>query len=205
MKAKRSIIAPPEVNRRAQRNRLFLYMTLGFVVVILVAVVAFYSRVPKTASSAPIQSNIKVGDTAPDFSVATTQGTFNLKQTLGAGKPVFLEVFATWCPHCQHEVTIIDGLYQKFDNQLAFVAVSGSPYGIDGSTPESQADVIKFQQDFDVKYPIAYDPSLDVAGKYLQGGYPTLVLIDKSGKVAYITSGETPQNTLTTQIDKIIK
>lgn len=205
MKAKRSIIAPPEVNRRAQRNRLILYITLALVVVIVVAVVAFYSRVPKTASVAPIQSNIKVGDAAPDFAVATTQGPFDLKQTLAAGKPVFLEVFATWCPHCQHEVTVIDDLYQKFNGRLAFVAVSGSPYGIDESTPETQADVIKFQQDFDVKYPIAYDPGLDVAGKYLQGGYPTLVLINKGGKVAYISSGETPANVLTTQINKLIR
>jgi len=205
MKAKRSIIAKPEVNRRAQRNRLILFITLGLIVVIAIAVVAFYSRVPKTASVAPIQSTIKVGDVAPDFSVATTQGPFNLKQTLAAGKPVFLEVFATWCPHCQHEVTVIDNLYGKFNSRLAFVAVSGSPYGIDESTPESQADVIRFQQDFDVKYPIAYDPALDVAAKYLQGGYPTLVLIDKSGKVSYIASGETPQNNLTSAIDKVIK
>lgn len=204
-KPKRSIIAPAEVNRRAQRNRLIVYITVGLVVAILVAVVAFYSRVPKSASNAPIQSNIKVGDAAPEFNVATTAGPFDLKNSLAAGKPVFLEVFATWCPHCQHEVTVLNQLYQKYENRVDFVAVSGNPYGMDGSTPESQADVIKFQQEFEAKYPIAYDPTMDVAGKYLSNGYPTLVVINKAGKVSFLTSGETPQNTLTSAINKALQ
>jgi thiol-disulfide isomerase/thioredoxin len=194
-KPKRSIIAPAEVNRRAQRNRLIISITLGLVVAIVIAVVAFYSRIPKSASNAPIQSNIKVGDVAPEFNVATTAGPFDLKSTLAAGKPVLLEVFATWCPHCQHETTVLNHL----------VAVSGNPYGMDGSTPESQADVIHFQQEFDVTYPIAYDPTLDVAGKYLSNGYPTLVVIDKAGKVSYVTSGETPEKNLASEINKALQ
>lgn len=205
MKQKRAIIAPPEVNRRAQRNRTILYITLGLLVVILVAVVAFYSRVPKTASTAPMQSSIKVGDRAPEFSAATTNGPFDLEQTLAAGKPVFLEVFATWCPHCQHEVPVIDSLYKRFGSKIAFVGVSGSPYGMDGSSPESQNDVITFQQQLGVTYPIAYDPTLDVAGKYLQGGFPTIVIIERTGKVAYLNSGEISGTDLTKQLDKALQ
>ncbi|MGH7684999.1 MAG: TlpA family protein disulfide reductase, partial [Vulcanimicrobiaceae bacterium] len=186
-------------------NRLILYITLGLVVAIVVAVVAFYSRVPKSASTAPTQSNIKVGDVAPEFNVATTAGPFDLKNALAAGKPVFLEVFATWCPHCQHEVTVLNQLYQKYGGRVEFVAVSGNPYGMDGSTAESQADVIHFQQEFGAKYQIAFDPTMDVAGKYLSSGYPTLIVIDKAGKVSYLTSGETPQNNIATAINKALQ
>jgi cytochrome c biogenesis protein CcmG, thiol:disulfide interchange protein DsbE len=204
MKTKRSIIAPPEVNRRAQRNRTILYITLALVVLIIVAVVAFYSRVPKTASVAPTQSNIKVGDVAPQFDVATTNGPFDLKQAQAAGKPVFLEVFATWCPHCQHEVPVIGQLYKQYGSRMDFLGVSGSPYGMDGSSPESQNDVINFQQSFHVEYPIAYDPTMGVATKYLLGGYPTIVIIDKSGKVSYLNSGEIDAKDLSKQIQKAI-
>jgi cytochrome c biogenesis protein CcmG, thiol:disulfide interchange protein DsbE len=202
---KRTIIAPAEVNRRAQRNRTILYLTLGIVVVIIVVVVALYSRVPQSATTAPIESGIKVGQTAPDFSVATTDGPFDLKTAESAGKPVFLEVFATWCPHCQHEVTTIDGLYKKFGGQVDFVGVSGSPQGMDGSSPSSQLDVINFQKMFGVQYPIAYDPTMGVAGKYMLDGYPSLILIDKSGKVAFLASGEVSGKDLTTQINKVLK
>ena len=205
MKSKRAIIAPAETNRRAQRNRIILFTTLGLAIAIVIAVVAFYSRVPKTASTAPLQSDIKVGDVAPEFAVATTSGPFDLKQVQAGGKPVFLEVFATWCPHCQHEVPTIDNLYKQFGSKIAFVGVSGSPYGMDGSTPESQNDVIQFQQQLGVTYPIAYDPALDVAGKYLSGGYPTIAIIDKSGKVTYLGSGELSPADLTKQINKVIQ
>jgi thiol-disulfide isomerase/thioredoxin len=203
-KPKRSIIAPPEVNRRAQRNRMLVYITLALVAAILIVVVAIYSRVPKTASVAPVQSNIKVGDMAPQFTIATTDGPFDLKQALGQGKPVFLEVFATWCPHCQREAAVIDKLYKQYGRKMDFVGVSGSPYGMDGSTPETQADVVRFKQDFNVDYPIAFDPTLGVANKYLQGGYPTLVIIDKTGKVGYLNSGEIAASELSSQIKKAI-
>lgn len=204
MKSKRAIIAPPEVNRRAQRNRTILYITLALIILIIIAVVAFYSRVPKNASVAPTQSNIKVGDVAPEFNVSTTAGPFDLKQVQAGGKPVFLEVFATWCPHCQHEVPVISGLYKKYGSNIAFVGVSGSPYGMDGSSTETQADVVKFQQDFNVQYPIAFDPTMSVASKYLLGGYPTIVIIDKNGKVAYLNSGEIDAKDLSNQIQKAI-
>jgi len=203
--SKRSIIAPAEVNRRAQRNRLFLYVTLGLVVAIIIAVVAFYSRVPQSATSAPTQSNIKVGQVAPEFSVATTDGPFDLKTAESAGKPVLLEVFATWCPHCQHEVTTIDALYKKYGSHIDFVGVSGSPTGMDGQSQSSQLDVINFQKTFGVTYPIAYDPTLDVAGKYMLDGYPSLIIIDKSGKVSYLASGEVSDKTLTTELNKALK
>ncbi len=203
--SKRSIIAPAEVNRRAQRNRLFLYVTLGLVVVIIIAVVAFYSRVPQSATSAPIQSGIKVGQVAPEFAVATTDGPFDLKTAESAGKPVFLEIFATWCPHCQREVTTIDALYKKYGGQIDFVGVSGSPTGMDGQSQSSQLDVVNFQKTFGVAYPIAYDPTLDVAAKYMLDGYPSLVIIDKTGKVSYLGSGEVSSKALTTELNKALK
>ena len=202
---KRQIIAPAEVNRRAQRNRLFLYLTLGLVILIIIAVVAFYSRVPQSATSAPVQSGIKVGQVAPEFSVATTDGPFDLKTAESTGKPVFLEIFATWCPHCQHEVTTIDALYKKYGSRVDFVGVSGSPNGMDGQSPSSQLDVINFQKTFGVTYPIAYDSTLDVAGKYMLDGYPSLVIIDKTGKVAYLASGEVSGKTLATELNKVLK
>jgi thiol-disulfide isomerase/thioredoxin len=203
--SKRQIIAPAQVNRRAQRNRLFLYTTLGLVVVIIIAVVAFYSRVPQSATSAPIQSGIKVGQTAPEFNVSTTDGPFDLKTAESAGKPVFLEIFATWCPHCQHEVPTLDALHKKYGDRMDFVGVSGSPYGMDDQSPSSQLDVVNFEKTFGVTYPIAYDPSLDVASKYMLDGYPSLVIIDKTGKVAYLASGEISGKTLTTEINKALK
>lgn len=199
---KRSIIAPPEKNRR--RSRTILYASLAIVAIVVIVAVALASRVSKTASTAPSESKIKVGDAAPEFTVSATNGQFDLKNALATGKPVFLEVFATWCPHCQREVPSVNALFKKYGDRAGFISVSGSQYGIDSSSPESQADVVNFAQQYGAQYPIAFDGSLDVAGKYLQGGFPTFVIIDKTGKVAYINSGELPQKDLESQLQKVM-
>ena len=187
----------------ADRRKLILYATLGVVLIAIVVAVGLAQRnaIPKAASEAPIQAKLKVGDTAPNFSVATNAGPFDLSQI---SEPVLLEVFATWCPHCQRETATLNDLTTKYGGKVAIVAVSGSPQGMNGSDPESQADVNAFGAQFNVRYPIAYDPDLKVAQLYLQGGFPTLVMIDKSKKITTVKSGEVTQADLEKAIKPVI-
>lgn len=144
--------------------------------------------VNRNATQAPVVGTAQQGQKAPEFQAATNQGYFDLGK---ATKPVFLEVFATWCPHCQRETAVIDKLYRQYKNRVDFVAVSGHQTGMDGQTPSSPQDVLNFVQRFNVQYPVAYDGSLDVAHKYLQGGFPTLAVIDRGKTITYLSSGET--------------
>lgn len=153
--------------------------------------------VQKSATQAPVIGTAQLGKPAPNFQMATTGGFFDLA---AQNKPVFLEVFATWCPHCQRETAIIDQLYQKYKDRVAFVGVTGSTVGMDHQSPSSEQDTLNFVQQFNVKYPVAFDGSMTVAKQYLQGGYPTLVVIDKDKIVTYITSGETSFSELDTAI-----
>jgi thiol-disulfide isomerase/thioredoxin len=174
------------------RRKIALYGGLTLLVVAVIVTIGIINQrsVPKAASETPTKAQLKIGDAAPEFSVQTNAGQFDLA---GVSTPVLLEVFATWCPHCQHETGVLNVLAAKYAGKVALVAVSGSPNGIDGSSPESQLDVNRFGAQFAVRYPIAYDPDLAVASKYLQGGFPTLVVIDKRKKIAWIGSGETSQ------------
>jgi len=185
----------------ADKRKPILYFTLGLIAVALVVTVAILSRnpsvVPQSATESHAQSTLKVGQTAPPFAVSTTAGPFDLAS---AKTPVLLEVFATWCPHCQRETKIIDDLYSKYGKQISIVGVSGSNVGGDGNTPASQADVIAFTQKFSVRYPVAYDPELKVAGSYLQSGFPTIVVIKADKTIAYIADGEIAETTLETAI-----
>jgi len=177
------------------RRKIALYGGLTLLVVAVIVTIGIINQrsVPRAASDAPVNSQLKIGDAAPEFSVQTNAGPFDLA---GVSTPVVLEVFATWCPHCQRETVVLNALAAKYAGKVALVAVSGSPNGIDGSSPESQVDVNRFGSQFGVRYPIAYDPDLTVAGKYLQGGFPTLVVIGKNKKIAWIGSGETSPATI---------
>jgi thiol-disulfide isomerase/thioredoxin len=179
-------------------------------VVILVAIVAgafIYSRLNhqqlQNASTAPVNASASLGQDAPTFAVPTTAGPFDLTTVT---KPVFLEIFATWCPHCQRETVVLNQLFAAYGKRVQFIAVPGSDTGMDGSSPESQFDVLNFQIRFAVKYPIAaYDPNLTVAKQYLKGGYPTIAVIGTDKKIAYINSGEIPFKELAAVLDKVLK
>ena len=77
-------------------------------------------RVSTTATIAPI----KVGKAAPAFSVATTGSPFD--STKAGAKPTLLEAFATWCPHCQREIPVLNGLFARYRGRANIVGVSAS-------------------------------------------------------------------------------
>jgi thiol-disulfide isomerase/thioredoxin len=185
------------------RRKPILYATIAVVVIAIVVAVGFASRtnvVPENATQSPIQSNLKVGDRAPQFKVDTDAGPFDLNTT---DAPVLLEVFATWCPHCQRETAVLNDLAGKYQGKIAMVAVSGDAKDMSYTGPESQADVNRFAQQFAVRYPIAFDPNLTVAHEYLKNGFPTLVLIDKNKKVRWMTDGETPESAIVKAINSL--
>lgn len=184
--------------------------TLGIVtfVVVLALVIgagAYLKLAPQhkqveSASKAPTVASAQTGQKAPEFTAASTAGPFDLAN---ASKPVFLEVFATWCPHCQRETSTINRLFKQYNNKVDFIAVSGSDTGMDGTSPSSQLDVLNFQQKFNVRYPLAYDSSLNVADLYLKGGFPTIAVIDKNKTISYLNSGEVAYDELEKEVKKV--
>jgi len=186
-------------------------LALGSIALLVVAIaVAAIWYVTHPAQTAQVQnasktitaSTLVAGSKAPEFQASTTAGLFDLAKTT---KPVVLEVFATWCPHCQRETQVLNRLFAKYGKQVAFVAVSGSEMAMDGSSEASQADMLAFAQKFGVKYPIAYDGRLTVFDLYNQGGFPTIVIIAKDKTVAYAISGEITYDDLAAQIDNDLK
>ena len=192
----RAAQSPSRINRTT-----IIYITIAVLAIGAVVAVALANRIPKAAQTVNPSAALAVGTTAPHFAVTTNAGAFDLASV---SSPVFLEVFATWCPHCQHEVPIVDALAKKYAGKVAFVGVTGSPYGLDGSSPENQADVNDWVAKLGVTYPVAFDQDLTVANAYLQGGYPTLVVIGTNKKIAYLSSGEIALPTLEHAIDGVL-
>ena len=188
-------------------NQRTLAIVSAAVLVVLVAGGLLYAKFHQTqlqnASTAPINATAEVGQKAPEFSIATTAGPFDVAT---ATKPILLEIFATWCPHCQRETAVMNQLYAAYGSRVSFLAVPGSATAMDGTSPESQFDVLNFQVRFGVKYPIGlYDPSLTVANLYLKGGYPTIAVIGRNKTIAYINSGEIPYQELAAVLNAALK
>ena len=190
------------MNRRALL--IFSIVALLVIAVVAIVVVKFQpTQQLQNASTAPIVAPASVGSIAPTFSTPTTQGEFDLATVK---RPVLLEVFATWCPHCQYETGVLDRLYTRYGKQIAFIAIPGSTTDITGTGPSSQEDVQGFIDRFAVRYPVAmYDPSLSVAKAYIQGGYPTIAMIDRSKHIVYLKSGQRNYASLVGAVRKLLR
>ncbi|MDQ2865781.1 MAG: TlpA family protein disulfide reductase [Candidatus Eremiobacteraeota bacterium] len=185
-------------------QRLLAIISIAVLIVLVCGAVLYMRLRPSAqlsnASQPPAVGTAHLGAQAPQFTAATTAGLFDLSTI---DKPVFLEVFATWCPHCQRETVTINKLYGEFSSQVSFIAIPGSDTAMDGTSPSSQNDVLKFVQKFHVRYPIAaYDQSLTVANMYLQGGFPTVAIIRKNKMISYLNSGEITFAELESEIKK---
>jgi peroxiredoxin/outer membrane lipoprotein-sorting protein len=120
---------------------------------------------------APLTS---AGTAAPDFTLQDLDGK-QVKLSDLRGKAVLLDFWATWCAPCRAVMPVVELLHRDFKHQGLVV------YGVDDEDPQG---VSKFLQKFGYTLPILHDADRKVANKYEVGGIPTMILIDKQGKIA---------------------
>jgi peroxiredoxin len=134
------------------------------------------------------------GQPAPDFSHPASDGkTYTLSQFVG--KPVVIEFFAPWCPHCQEDVPMFNELYDAYNSKgVEFVAVSATPFGRNyqkgDESPITMEDVAWFKDTFQVKFPMLFDGELKSATDYNIEYYPTVYVINSDGTIAEKLVGE---------------
>lgn len=160
----------------------------------------------------PKPNQFKVGTMAPNFTLKDINGK-SYSLAAQKGHPVFLEFFAVWCPHCQHEAPIMQSISKQYAPKGVRVwSVLANPYGpnYDASlgqdkTPASKQDLKDFSSLFGEHVPQLVNPTFNVVNEYGISSYPGLYVIDKTGKIVYSNSGETPKSALTAAIDKALK
>ena len=186
-------------------------LAAGVLVVIAIAVYA-WSQMHKLPSAAVAPNAVpsvppmrKVGTPAPVFDVQTPLGPIN--NATFAGKPYMLELFATWCPHCQRMTAVLKSLRATIpEARFGMVSITGSPYAA-GSTegnpiPENQDDVNQFDKYFGITWPSVFDPDLKTATTWGLDGFPTIYIVNAKGTIVFAGSGEMPESRLLSEARK---
>lgn len=100
-------------------------------------------------------------------------------------KPIFINIWATWCGPCRSEMPSINKLYNKYKNDVDFILVS----------PNESIELLKeFAENHDYQLPfysaLSYTPS-----QLQTNSYPTTIIIDKNKNITHKMTGAHNWNT----------
>ena len=106
---------------------------------------------------------IRLGDTAPDFTAETTEGTIELHKYLGDGWGILFSHPKDYTPVCTTELGRVANLKSEFDKRnVKVLALSVDPV----DSHKGWVSDINETQNCSVNYPIIADPEKKVAEMY---------------------------------------
>ncbi len=156
-----------ETSARSSRAR------LGLIVIVAAVVVGGLTALGTIGATA--DSAAEKLPRAPDFTVGLFDGTtFNLAEHLANdGRPVILNLWASWCPPCKAEMPDFD----QFQAEQPQVLVLGI------SVADQEASARALVDELGVTYPLGFDAAETVAAAYPPIGMPATWFIGEDGTI----------------------
>jgi cytochrome c biogenesis protein CcmG/thiol:disulfide interchange protein DsbE len=135
-----------------------------------------------------------VGKPAPSWNEPLASGGTMSSSSL-AGKPVYLNFFATWCPPCNAEAPDVNAIQQQFASQGLHVI------GVD--VLENAARARQFVAEHHLGYPAVVDDGT-LRDAYRINGMPVHVFINAKGIVKKIVVGELSKSQMEADVRTIL-
>jgi thiol-disulfide isomerase/thioredoxin len=133
-----------------------------------------------------------IGKTVPKVMAKDFQGKES--PLIQAGKPTLLTFAAHWCPHCNKEVPLITKLING--NKLSGIDAVVIATGTDATRPNYPPSDWLASEQWPARVAVD-DQAGSIHAAFGGGGYPTMVFVDKDGKVVARMTGEQPEARLT--------
>jgi thiol-disulfide isomerase/thioredoxin len=142
---------------------------------LLLVNVAMAFAIPRFVSTLIISK--QVTQPAKPFRLAPIQGAAVTSGQL-LGRVVVLDFWATWCGPCRREFPVLDRVVDHFSGQpdVVFYAVNGAR----GDTPE---EALRYFREMRYRPIVAFDPGHEVQTALSVRGFPSLVVIDRAGRI----------------------
>ena len=132
-----------------------------------------------------------VGLSTPAFKATTESDKPIANNDLGGASVAVLDFFSPRCSFCRKQMPIVDEIRAAYESKGArFIYVSQKM-----RTPQdpTKDECTKMMQEIGIKGgELAMDPGNKIGELFKVDGYPTMVILDKSGKVAAVSIGARP-------------
>lgn len=122
-----------------------------------------------------------IGRSVPDFKIPPVKPGGDVTLSSFKGSPVVLYFWATWCGPCRQFAPVLDKLTEDFEPKGAkFMAIS---------TDDDLKTVQAFEAEHPHKSPVYWDRNHEVQALFGVESLPSIMVVDKAGKVAFMTKG----------------
>lgn len=177
----------------------YIAVIIAFVAVLAAAVFGYKylsGRYSPEENTGAAQQNS--ADTAADFTVFTAAGE-EVSFSDYKGKPLVVNLWATWCGPCKSELPAFNELYAEYKNSVEFMMVNLT----DGYSDTVQS-VRKFVEEKQYSFPVFYDTKLSAAKAYTVNSVPLTIFIDKNGVIVNEHLGAMEKDTLQKYIESLL-
>jgi len=173
--------APPEP---VEQGNHWLMPLLGILIVVSVILASVYSA-SHHSDGGPVTGGADVapliGRQAPDFKLAALDGRTVRLSSL-QGKPVLINMWATWCAYCVEEMPALQEAYRRYrDKDLAILAIN-----IDDG--EDIKHIRRFASKLGLSFTILPQGEA-VAIAYQVQPLPTSFFVDRQGVIREVAFG----------------
>jgi thiol-disulfide isomerase/thioredoxin len=133
---------------------------------------------------------IEKAPAAIDFSLPVVSGQSDgvpsTVTLLSAAKntPVIFSFWAGYCQYCPMEMTNLEKYAQQYKGKIQIYTVNSN---------DEPGYIRKYMAFHKFTLPVLLDESHQVAGKYGVDGLPTLIAVDRDGRIRYVSNGFDPQ------------
>ncbi len=151
------------------------WVTAGLVL----GVAAFFGAVVLPYAK-PAKSAL-VGGAAPDFALPVIHNGEpgnRMKLSDQRGKAVLVDFWASWCAPCRAQAPILDGVARRFGSSRVVV--------IGVNTNDDQGNALDFAKTANLSYTSLHDAGGVVATSFGVRELPTLVVVDREGRVVAV-------------------
>ena len=176
------------------------WAVLMIVVLALGTVWTIFSRLPASATSnAASPASPRQGFAAPDFTLDLLVGGEVTLSDL-RGKPVVVNLWASWCPPCRAEMPAIEKVYRDYQD-LGLVVL-----GVNTTNQDSEADAAAFVRQYGLTFPIPLDRDGSVSVRYALRGLPTTFFIDREGIIrSVVVGGPMSEAVIRSKVEDLLK